>query len=85
MLDANPDLLNSLEDQGPILHEAILHGQLHMVEYLLARGADPNLKNAQGDTALSLARKATQGLTNPSRLQQHPDIVAPLQKHGAVL
>ncbi|MGH9720514.1 MAG: ankyrin repeat domain-containing protein [Bryobacteraceae bacterium] len=54
-LDRNPADLNATGTFGTPLHEAILHGRVQVVEYLLSLGADPQARNRHGHTALELA------------------------------
>ena len=55
----------------PLMYAA-LSGELSCVQLLLAHGADPNLKNKQGKTALMKAAS-----------NNYPDIIAELLSHGA--
>jgi ankyrin repeat protein len=53
------------------LHAAAYEGRLAMVELLLARGAIPTVKTADGKTPADLAR-----------VSQHQDVVARLEATG---
>jgi ankyrin repeat protein len=54
------------------LYFAVLRGHKDVAELLIAKGADVNVKNNQGRTPLSLAKK-----------KGHNEIVELLRKHGA--
>jgi ankyrin repeat protein len=47
----------SLGDASQAFAGAVRHGRLEMAEWLLARGADPNTTNFQGQTALKVANE----------------------------
>jgi ankyrin repeat protein len=51
-LDAQAD-----PDASTALHMAVRNGYLRVIRFLLERGADPGLKDANGRTALDLARE----------------------------
>ena len=58
MLDRDESLCRMSQKVMPgdsVLHRAIRAGHLGVVEVLLAVGADPNKRNAQGRTPLNLA------------------------------
>lgn len=55
------------------LHGAVGHGRIEMVEWLLARGADPNTKDWAGKTTLDSALA-----------RGHADIAELLRAHGGV-
>ncbi|MHC4096327.1 MAG: ankyrin repeat domain-containing protein [Planctomycetota bacterium] len=57
---------------GTALHWAAIQGNKDVVELLIARGADLNLKNNRDKTPLTLAKE-----------KKHKDIVKFLRKHGA--
>lgn len=68
ILSSNPDV-NARQQQGwTAIHSAAMHGDLALLEKLLARGADPMVKNDDGKTPLDLARE-----------KGHEHIVAPLE------
>lgn len=81
--EADPSVLNVSCGYGTALHEAVVHGFTEIVRFLLECGADTQLPNRHGDSALALVRKAQKGLTNPSKLPSHPEIEALLLEHGA--
>lgn len=58
-------------EASPLMHAAH-NNQIEMVEFLLKRRADPNYADANGDTALSIARE-----------KAHLEIVSLLEKHIA--
>lgn len=52
------DALAAVNSEGrAALHFASLAGRANMVQFLLAKGADPNLKDADGNTPLHLSMK----------------------------
>ncbi|MCB9678282.1 MAG: DUF2314 domain-containing protein [Alphaproteobacteria bacterium] len=56
-LDGAPDAVSQADDLGfTLLHSMALGGATPLVRELLARGADPTVPNALGDSALDLAR-----------------------------
>jgi len=57
LLVDNGDSINETDHYGTPIHEASLWGHSVIVEILLAHGADPELKNAHGETAIEIARK----------------------------
>jgi len=65
---------HQLSDGSTILHSAVLWNQLEITKLLLDAGADVNIKNNQGESALFLAYS---GLNR--------EIVSPLFKYGAEL
>ncbi len=54
------------------LHWASMQGHKDMVQLLVTKGADVNMKNPSGQTALSMAK-----------MQRNNEIVELLRKHGA--
>jgi hypothetical protein len=54
---AHPEQVNLLVGYGAPLHLAALWGQADVVEWLLARGADPGRRNQDGELALSIAER----------------------------
>jgi ankyrin repeat protein len=57
-LNTNPELAKIAGAGGnTLLHWAAARGQLDMVDYLLAHGADPQAKHSDDETALSLAQR----------------------------
>lgn len=60
ILSSNPDV-NAKQQQGwTAIHSAAMHGDLALLEKLLARGADPRVKNDDGKTPLDLATEKVQ-------------------------
>ena len=62
---ADPNAMSAIEQpknepNGTPLHWAAQHGQVETVKALLSAGADQTIKNADGDTALAVARKHKQ-------------------------
>jgi ankyrin repeat protein len=56
VLRMDPSAVNILEGRGAPLHEAARAGHAHLVQSLLAAGADPSLRDPEGRTALDLAQ-----------------------------
>ena len=56
-LAENPGLVHAESARGGPLHEAAWAGALEAVKALLDAGADPGRRNAEGKTALALARE----------------------------
>jgi len=56
-LAENPGLVHAESTRGGPLHEAARAGALEAVKRLLEAGADPGRRNAEGKTALDLARE----------------------------
>jgi len=83
-LEIYPGLLNTVMGYGTPLHLATLWGRLPVVEFLLAQGADPNVKNCDGETALTICLKALQGKIRPSKSEYQQRIAELLRLHGAV-
>jgi cytohesin len=54
-LQNEPALINVLDGRGTPLHEAARGGSAQVVRFLLERGADPTLRDADGKTPLDLA------------------------------
>jgi ankyrin repeat protein len=81
--EADPSVLNMSVGYGTALHEAIVHGFTEIVRFLLEQGADTQVPNRDGDSALTLVQKAQKGLTKPSNLPSHSEIEALLLQHGA--
>ncbi|MCK5457486.1 MAG: ankyrin repeat domain-containing protein [Melioribacteraceae bacterium] len=52
--DANPNSIDNLEHFTPLMHAAA-EGHIEVVKILLDHGADPSLKDIDGDTAESFA------------------------------
>ena len=50
---------SSQRDHGSALHEAALCGKIDMVELLLDKGVDYNLKNAEGCTVMDILEQFT--------------------------
>jgi ankyrin repeat protein len=61
------------EDADTALHAAVRPGHTEMVEWLLARGGDPNTPDFQGKTTLDVALE-----------QGHTEIAEMLRAHGGV-
>jgi len=55
LLKADPSAVNAGGVWGRPIHQASVWGRAEIVELLLANGADPNLKNCDGRTALAIA------------------------------
>jgi len=69
--DGDPDQDLGPGGRGVLLRAASHRGDLAMVELLLARGADPNLANPDGKTALDWATE-----------EGHDEVVELLVRHG---
>jgi ankyrin repeat protein len=83
-LETDPALLNTVMGYATPLHQATLWGRLPVVEFLLAQGADPNIKNCIGETTLAICRKALEGNTRRSQSEDQQRIAELLRLHGAV-
>ena len=55
LLDADPQLVNTSVAGVPLLHDAAGKGEQHLIQLLLAKGADANLRDRTGDTPLHRA------------------------------
>jgi len=60
ILSKNPGTINNVEKETGFtpLHQAMTYGWEEMAEYLILKGADPNIQDKYGDTALHLAGSA---------------------------
>lgn len=57
-LTTNPNEISNTDDEGySLLHREAIAGNLAIVETLLSKGADKNVKTSQGQTALDFAKK----------------------------
>jgi len=93
LLDADPSAINTSGGFGTPLHEASVWGHPRIVEVLLARGGDPNLKNCNGETALAIAtgQVAAGGRSTPIAIESRKkevihgcaEVVEILKQHGA--
>jgi ankyrin repeat protein len=54
-LDEDPSRVDETAGPGTALHHAALWGHPEVVELLLERGADPSIRNGDGETALDIA------------------------------
>ena len=72
MCERSFTLPNIQSNSGTPLRTACLRGKKEIVELLIANGADINVKDNAGKTALDIARQ-----------RGHTEIVELLQKHGA--
>ena len=57
LLKEDVSQVNARNHYGTPIHEASLWGHVDVLKLLLEHGADPNLRNKHGDTALEIARK----------------------------
>ena len=48
----------TVSHDGPTLHQAVEAGKLEIVQYLVGRGANVDVKNSEGETPLHIAAKA---------------------------
>lgn len=55
MIDQNNSQINLMRGYGTPLHLAVLWGHPEIVRILLNHGADPSIRNMQGQTALEIA------------------------------
>jgi ankyrin repeat protein len=83
-LEIDPGLLDTVMGYGTPLHQATLWGRLPVVEFLLAQGANPNVKNCNGETALTICLKALEGKNRPSKSEDQQRIAELLRLHEAV-
>jgi ankyrin repeat protein len=63
---------------GHPLRAAAENGRPSSVRHLLARGADPNLRAADGHTPLELCRRGRAGSATPERHDEVEAILRPL-------
>jgi uncharacterized protein len=75
VLGAHPELINEVAFWGTWLHEAADHGNLELVQRLVERGADVNIKGG--------VKKGT--AINEAAAEGHLEVVQYLFQHGAVL
>jgi len=68
------------KDGNTPLSRACVRANLEAVRVLLRAGADANIQNDFGSTALGIAKRKLSGFTGP----QYVEIVRLLQQHGAV-
>ena len=69
LLSDDPSLIHAKDAGGNTpLHLAVWKRKTEMVKLLLAKGADPNLQNARGETPVSLALDRLQDLSEPEEV-----------------
>lgn len=82
LIDAGADI-NSTSSWGrTALHEAALHGQVEIAEYLLQNGANVNAKNNRGETPLFYAEGGI--VAGPRPTERHKEVARLLRQHGAI-
>ncbi|KAJ5166248.1 uncharacterized protein N7482_005029 [Penicillium canariense] len=74
LLDAGCDI-NAQDFRGETVLLSCLHQEVAVVQFLLQRGADPNIVNGRGNNAMSFLHKPL----------QYPEWFKALMKHGARL
>jgi MoaD family protein len=57
ILSADSSKINEKNHYGTPIHEASLWGHVELLKLLIENGADPNVRNRHGDTAVEIARK----------------------------
>ncbi|MEZ5294672.1 MAG: ankyrin repeat domain-containing protein [Vicinamibacterales bacterium] len=71
--------VNAIDHEGnTALHNAAARGDVEMINYLVAKGADPTLINREGKSTADMANGPVQ------RIQPWPEALALLEKLGAV-
>ncbi|MEP7117423.1 MAG: ankyrin repeat domain-containing protein, partial [Acidobacteriota bacterium] len=71
--------VNAVDHEGnTALHNAAARGDVEMINYLIARGADPTVINREGKTTADMANGPVQ------RIQPWPQALSLLEKLGAV-
>jgi len=94
-LDADPQQIDEQRGFGTALHFAALWGQPEAVQMLLAAGANTELPNEDGERAITVAKRQTDGnardtmLVTASRKSEIQEgctrVVAILLEHGSAL
>ena len=70
--------VNANDHEGnTALHNAAARGDVEMIQYLVAKGADPKVVNREGKTTADMANGPVQ------RIQPFPEALALLEKLGA--
>ena len=70
--DVDPNIALVGGEPGALLRSAAHGGHLRLVEYLLDRGADPSVRNSEGDSPLDYARQ-----------QGHSEVAKLLERRSA--
>jgi uncharacterized protein len=71
--------VNAVDHEGnTAMHNAAARGDVEMILYLVAKGADPKAVNREGKTTADMANGPVQ------RIQPWPEALALLEKLGAV-
>jgi ankyrin repeat protein len=71
--------VNAVDHEGnTAMHNAAARGDVEMINYLVAKGADPKAVNREGKTTADMANGPVQ------RIQPWPEALALLEKLGAV-
>ncbi len=83
LLETDPGLLDTVDGYGTPLHQATLWGRLPAVEFLLAMGADPNVENCKGETAIEICVQGLEGKNRPMKTEDQQRIAELLRGCGA--
>ena len=71
--------VNAVDHEGnTAMHNAAARGDVEMIKYLVAKGADPKVINREGKTTADMANGPVQ------RIQPWPEALALLEKLGAM-
>ena len=71
VLQMDSSVVNIFEGRGTPLHEAVRGGNPRIVQTLLLAGADPSIRDLEGNTSLDLAKAG-----------KHADVVEVLERHA---
>jgi ankyrin repeat protein len=84
LIKESPDLINARADMPP-LHQAVRGHQVRVATFLLDRGADVNLRDNAGNTALSLAAQLGDRQMVELLIERNANVNLENQKNTALL